>query len=511
MCGFIGVIGPASFPVAPLIYNGLIATQHRGQDAAGITTYDGRFHLHKAQGLVRDAFPPDSMTRLTGGWGLGQVRYPTIGGGGIENAQPFITDQPYGIAMVHNGQVTNFKQLRDELEQRDRRYVNSENDVEIILHVFAHELGRIVRKDATIERNSRVDSNGRLADDDGADGLPSFDQIARAVAKALDRVQGAFAVAGLIAKSGLIAFRDPYGIRPAILGRRDTPDGPAYMVASESCALDLNSFETVSDIAPGELIHVDTHGKLHRAIVGQRGRRPCIFEHIYFARPDSMIDEISVYKTRLRQGELLAKKWRSTLNLPVDVVMPVPDSARHAALEMARVLGAKYREGLVKNRYIGRTFIMPGTTDRRAAVRSKLNPIRLEFDGKDVLLVDDSIVRGNTVKELIMIARENGARNVYFASYSAPLVSPCVYGIDMSTRHDFVARDRTLDEIRQAVGADALIYQDLPDMVAGAREGNPDISEFCMACFTGEYPTGPLSADMLADFEQDRRQPVPKA
>ncbi len=481
MCGFIGIIGRDTDNVSRELYDGLTAIQHRGQDSAGIMTYDGdKFHLAKGAGLVRDVFNHENMRLLSGNMGLGHVRYPTIGSGSVEDAQPFMVNLPWGISMAHNGNVINFNSLRNELYHKNHRYLNSYCDVEAILNVFAGELDSQDAPEITAE------------------------VVFKAVQGVYNRVQGSYSVVAMIAGFGMVAFRDPYGIKPIIMGERIGPTGlMSHCVASESVVLDLLDYHNTRDIQPGEAVFIDMDRKTHFKQIQRSGHRPCIFEWVYFARPDSFIDKISVYKTRLRLGERLAEEWKKT-GLKVDVVMPVPESARPAALAMAAKLGVKFREGLVKNRYIGRTFIMPSTTDRRRQVRHKLNPIQVEFEGKDVLIVDDSIVRGTTVREIIQIARSAGANKVYFASYSAPLKFPCVYGIDMQTRHEFIARDRQVKEVCALIGADYLLYQPYESMLKAVREGNPDVADFCTACFNGDYPTGKLPEETLEALERER-------
>jgi amidophosphoribosyltransferase len=468
--------------VAPEIYDGLLALQHRGQDAAGIVTYDGQFHLRKGEGLVRDIFQDRHMSQLGGGWGIGHVRYPTAGSGGIEDAQPMLTPVPYGIAMAHNGNVTNYHALRRQIVDREKRFVNSCCDVEVLLHLFA----------------------GKLADLTRAKPF-SPEAVFSAVAEVFGRAQGSYSVAGIIAGRGLFAFRDPFGIKPVVLGTRRVDGEEHFCVASESVVLDLLDFRGTQNLNAGEAVFIDADRRLHRSQVVPGDHHPCIFELVYFARPDSFLDKINVYKTRLRLGEALGKRWLADKAPSVDVVIPVPDSARPAAMSMAQVLGVPYREGLVKNRYIGRTFIMAGQENRRKSVRHKLNTIRIEFEGKDVLIVDDSIVRGNTSPTIVRMAREAGARKVYLASYSPPLRHPCVYGIDMATRGEFIAREgRSIEEIRQLLGIDYLFYQTYEDLVRSAQEGNPEVSKFCTACFSGHYPTGDVTADILEAWERDR-------
>ncbi len=481
MCGFIGITDRESDNVARKIYDGLLTIQHRGQDAAGIITYDGRkFHMVKSGGLVRDIFDEENTRLLSGNMGLGHVRYPTIGGGTEEDAQPFFVNVPWGIAMAHNGNIINYESLREELFNQNRRHLNSSCDAEVLLNVFADELGA----------------------QDGHSITP--EAIFRAVEGVHRRVKGSYSAVALIVGGGLVAFRDPHGIKPIIMGERRSAGGEkSYCITSESVALDLLDYHNTRNINPGEAVFIDMQRNVHCRQLTDEVHRPCIFEWIYFARPDSFIDKISVYKTRLRLGEYLAEEWEKT-GLSADVVIPVPESARPAAISMARALGIKCREGLVKNRYIGRTFIMPGNSDRHRFVRHKLNPIQVEFEGKDVLIVDDSIVRGTTVRGIIQTARLAGARKVYFASYSSPLRFPCVYGIDMMTRREFIARERDVESIRELIGADYLLYQPLESMLKAAREGNPEIQEFCTACFTGEYPTGELPAELLESLERER-------
>ena len=490
MCGIIGIFGQG--PVNQALYNGLTVLQHRGQDAAGIMTSDGRrVYLRKDNGLVRDVFQQRHMEALRGSMGIGHVRYPTAGRDSPAEAQPFYVNSPFGLALGHNGNLTNAEQLARELFRDDLRHLNTDSDSEILLNVLAHELHAVGRLQVTPE------------------------EIFRAVAAVHRRVRGAYAVVALIVGIGLLAFRDPHGIRPLVYGRRATPQGPEHIVASESVALDLLGFELVRDIAPGEALFVGMDGEAHwRRCAPPAEHTPCIFEYVYLARPDSMIDGIAVHKTRLRMGEKLAAKikreWR---DLDIDVVIPIPDTSRTAALQMAYELGIKYREGFIKNRYIGRTFIMPGQAQRANSVRQKLNAIDLEFRGKSVLLVDDSIVRGTTSAQIVELAREAGARKVYFASAAPPVRYPNVYGIDMPAASELVAAGRSEEEVRRLIGADRLIYQDLPDLIEAAREGNPRITRFDASCFDGCYVTGDVDAEYLArvehhrnDVERSRRQ-----
>ena len=476
MCGFIGVIGSQS--AVHEIYDGLIAIQHRGQDAAGILTYDGRFHVKKGEGLVRDIFSSQNFARLKGGMGVGHVRYPTVGSGGGEDAQPFTVNFPFGIVMAHNGNVANYDDLKDELQDHSLRVLYSGCDVEVILNVFAGALAR-----------------------EAASGfsLPAYHA---AVAEVFRSVRGAYSVVGVIAGHGLFAFRDPFGIKPIAVGRRQTPRGFAYAVASESVVLTTLDYEVLPWGAPGEALFIDAAGHVTREQVVPSRSHPCVFEYVYFARPDSALEGISVHASRLRMGERLARTFRES-GLNADVVVPVPDSARTAALAMAQALSIPFGEGLVKNRYVGRTFIMPSEGERRRQLRHKLNAIDEVFRGKNVLLVDDSIVRGNTSRQIVQLARAAGARKVLFASMSPPLVHPCVYGIDMSTRREFVARDRTPAEVADEIGADAVVYQTLPDLLAAVTEGS-SLGRMCSACFSGEYPTGDITPKMLHQIETER-------
>ena len=481
MCGIVGIFGRN--PVNQAVYNGLTVLQHRGQDAAGIMTSDGkRVYLRKDNGLVRDVFQQRHMEALLGTMGVGHVRYPTAGCDSPAEAQPFYVNSPFGLGLVHNGNLTNADQLAGELFRDDLRHLNTESDSEILLNVLAHELHAVSRL--------------QMAPDD----------IFRAVSAVYRRLRGAYAVAALIVGVGILAFRDPHGIRPVVYGRRETDKGTEHMIASESVALDVLGFKLVRDIGPGEALFIDIQGQAHwRQCAPHAEHAPCIFEFVYMARPDSMIDGIAVHKTRLRMGEKLAAKikreWR---DVDIDVVIPIPDTSRTAALQMAYELDIKYREGFIKNRYIGRTFIMPGQAQRASSVRQKLNAIDLEFRGKNVLLVDDSIVRGTTSEQIVQMAREAGARKVYFASAAPPVRYPNVYGIDMPAAAELVAAGRSDEEVRQLIGADKLIYQDLSDLIDAAHEGNPRITRFDAACFDGVYVTGDVDANYLARLEHNR-------
>jgi len=481
MCGILGIL--ASGPANQALYDGLLVLQHRGQDAAGILTSDGnRVYLRKDNGLVRDVFQQQHMDALKGNMGIGHVRYPTAGCDSPAEAQPFYVNSPFGIALAHNGNLTNAAVLKEELFRDDLRHINTESDSEILLNVFAHELQAVARL--------------RL----------SPDHLFRAVSAVHRRCRGAYAVTMLIAGVGILAFRDPYGIRPLAFGRRETGNGPEFLFASESVALDVLGFDLVGDVAPGEAIFVDMNGQVHRQQCAKDPvLSPCIFEFVYFARPDSIIDDVYVHKTRLRMGERLAAKIkREWANEQIDVCIPIPDTSRTSALQMAYELNVPFREGFIKNRYIGRTFIMPGQAERKKSVRQKLNAIDVEFKGKNVLLVDDSIVRGTTSKQIIQLARDARANKVFFASAAPPVRYPNVYGIDMPSVHELIGNGRTESEIAAAIGADKLIYQDLDDLIEAAREGNPDIKNFDASCFDGKYVTGDVSQDYLDRIEQAR-------
>jgi amidophosphoribosyltransferase len=479
MCGFISIFGPEGQDVLQDVLSGLLAIQHRGQDAAGVVTFGDKFQAKKGLGLVREVFQEKHLHRLRGHLAVGHVRYPTVGMGDDADVQPFWLDFPVGVAMAHNGNVTNFHELkRSYFAERHMRLASS-CDLEAVLYVFADRL---------IQR-----PNTQITPDD----------VRTAAREVFDRVKGAYSVVGIVAGVGMFAFRDPYGIKPCILGKRQTPEGTCYAVASESVVLDVAGYEVVRDLKAGELLWIGPDRKLHFFQVGTAPHRPCIFEYVYFARRDSTLDGVLVYDARTRLGRRLAQSWRET-GLEADVVIPVPESARTAAQAMAEELGLPYREGLVKNRYIGRTFIMPNDKARRDSVRQKLNPIRAEFEGKRVLIVDDSIVRGNTSRQLVKIARQMGAEKVYLASYSPPLQFPCPYGIDMSTKREFIARGRTHAEVAKELGADHVLYQSIDDMLAAMDEAGSGKTTFCKACFEGNYPTGDITESMLADIEQDR-------
>lgn len=483
MCGILGVV--ATTPVNQLLYDGLMVLQHRGQDAAGIATAEGNtFHLHKGPGLVRDVFRTRNMRALPGNVGIGHVRYPTAGSAyNFAEAQPFYVNSPFGIVLGHNGNLTNADQLKEEMFRLDRRHINTNSDSEVLLNVLAHEL-----------QNS---AHGYELD---------IDSIFNAVAGVHRRCRGAYAVVALIAGYGLLAFRDPFGIRPLVYGRNETAAGTEYLIASESVALDTLGFQMVRDIEPGEAVFVDFQHRLHsRQCAQQPTYAPCIFEYVYLARPDSVIDGVSVYEARLSMGEHLAEKVRRHIPVDeIDVVIPIPDSSRPAAMQLAQALGIPFREGFVKNRYVGRTFIMPGQSMRRKSVRQKLNTCGQEFKGKRVLLVDDSIVRGTTSREIVEMARAAGALKVYFASAAPPVRYPNVYGIDMPTRAELIATGRSDAGIALEIGADALVYQDLDALKQSVTTINPDIAVFDASCFDGCYITGDIDAAYLDAVEGHR-------
>ena len=481
MCGIVGIVGTSA--VNQRIYDALTVLQHRGQDAAGIMTMDeNALFVRKDAGLVRDVFRERDMRQLAGNAGIGHVRYPTAGCDGADEAQPFYVNAPFGIGLGHNGNLTNADELSRTMIAEDRRHLNTRSDSEVLLNVFASELQR---------------SNASR---------PSAADVFRALESVFRRCRGGYAVVALIVGHGVVGFRDPHGIRPLALGRRETPRGPEWMLASESVAFDMQGFSLVRDVRPGEAIYIDMQGHMHAAQCATAEKHtPCIFEYVYFARPDSIIDNISVHKARMRMGERLADKIaRLRPGHDIDVVIPIPDTSRTSALQLALALGIKYREGFVKNRYIGRTFIMPGQEMRQKSVRGKLNAIDLEFRGRNVLLVDDSIVRGTTSAQIIELAREAGARKVYFASAAPPVRYPNVYGIDMAVAAELVASGRSEDDIAAFIGADWLIYQDLDDLVAACRHDDARITEFDTSCFSGHYVTADVTAQFLARLEHDR-------
>ena len=488
MCGIVGVV--SQNPVNQLLYDALLLLQHRGQDAAGIATNQGnKFYMHKANGLVRDVFRTRNMRSLLGNMGIGQCRYPTAGSSSEEEAQPFYVNAPFGITLAHNGNLTNWEQLKIEMFRNDRRHINTNSDSEVLLNVLAHEI-----QQATLGY--------------------SLDPAAlfKAVASVHRRVRGSYAVVAQIAGVGLLAFRDPYGIRPLCLGVNETDAGAEYLVASESVALEGLGFRFVRDVIPGEAIFIDVDGNLtSQQCADNPVLNPCAFEFVYLARPDSIIDGASVYHARLKMGEYLADKIKREFSTgDIDVVMPIPDSARPSTIELALKLNLDYREGFIKNRYIGRTFLMPGQAIRRKSVRQKLNAIGSEFKGKSVLLVDDSIVRGTTSREIVQMARDAGARRVIFASAAPPVKFPNVYGIDMPTRSELIAYGRTDEEVCREITADALVYQDLDALKRSISDTNPAIRDFEASCFDGRYVTGDISRDYLdrIEFARGNTEPV---
>ena len=478
MCGIIGVLG--NDDVFKDLYQGLLSIQHRGQDSAGIITYDGHFHTKKGNGLVRDIFTAGHFLRLKGNIGIGHTRYPTIGGGRGEDAQPFFVNSPFGIIMAHNGNVINYAELNKLLLDRYHRHLTSDNDVEIILNIFAQEL--------SVQNIDNIEP----------------DNVFRAVKKVFEQVKGSYSVVAYIAGKGMVAFRDPYGIKPLVYGKREDGILPSYAIASESVSLNITNFSGIKNVEAGQALFIDEKRQLHTRNLARCPHSPCLFEWVYFARPDSYIDNVNVYDCRVNLGRFLAEEIKK-YDLDIDVVVPVPDSARDAAIEIARLLNLKYREALVKNRYIGRTFIMPADQERKTSIRQKLNAIPSELKDKNVLLVDDSIVRGNTSRAIIELVRECGAKKVFFGSYSPPLRYPCVYGIDMQTKDEFIARNATIEQIAKKIGADKVIYQSLESLKKAVQMGNDKIPQFCAACFDGLYPTGDVTPDVLKAIEQDRK------
>lgn len=483
MCGIVGVL--SAQPVNQLVYDGLSVLQHRGQDAAGIMTCEtnGRLHLRKDNGMVKDVFSQTNMQELAGNYGIGHVRYPTAGCSSSAEAQPFYVNSPYGISLAHNGNLVNVDQLRTDLREKDFRYLNTTSDSEVLLNVLAGELQQNAVADLTPQH--------------------IFDAI-RGVHK---RCVGAYAVVALIPNFGIVAFRDPLGIRPLVVGTRDMGEQQAdVIVASESVVLDAVEFELLRDVAPGEALIVTLDGKMHFQQCAEKpGIAPCLFEFVYMARPDSIIDDISVYKARLRMGDNLGEQiLQAWPDHDIDVVMPIPDTSRTSAVQVAYHLGVKYREGFIKNRYIGRTFIMPGQTERKRSVRQKLNAIDLEFRGKNVLLVDDSIVRGTTSRQIIQMARDAGAKSVYMASAAPAVRYPNVYGIDMPSASELIAHDRTTDEVAELIGADRLFYLELEALKEAVVAGNSLITQFDTSVFDGKYVTGGVSEEYLAQLEAAR-------
>ena len=482
MCGIVGIVG--KHPVNQFLYDALLVLQHRGQDAAGIVTSHGeRLHMRKDTGLTRDVFRTRHMLQLRGNMGVGHVRYPTAGASCSAEAQPFYVNSPYGIVLAHNGNLTNAEELTRDIFVDDLRHINTESDSEILLNVFAHEL--------QVQNKLRIDEN----------------DIFRAVEGVHRRCRGGYAAVAMIPGFGVFGFRDPNGIRPIVYGKRETDNGTEYMIASESVALDTLGFRRIADVGPGECVLIDIDGNLYsKQCAPQPVLSPCIFEYVYFARPDSIIDNISVHKARSRMGKKLAARIkRDWAKHDIDVVIPVPDTSRTAALQLANELGVAYAEGFIKNRYIGRTFIMPGQQVRRKSVRQKLNAIDLEFGKKNVLLVDDSIVRGTTSQQIIQMAREAGARRVYFASAAPPVRHPNVYGIDMPAASELIAHGRTEDEVERELGCDRLIFQDLEDLIEAVQKRTKScVDRFDTSVFDGVYITGDVTADYLDALERNR-------
>lgn len=478
MCGIAAIVSHQN--VNQELFDALTVLQHRGQDAAGIVTSEhGRLHLRKDNGLARDVFTNAQMLKLRGNMGIAHVRYPTAGCTSSAEAQPFYVNSPFGLTLAHNGNLTNTEELKKALFVEDQRHINTDSDSEVLLNVFAHELQSLGKLHLTV------------------------DDVFAAVRGVHRRCRGAYAVVIMIAGFGILGFRDPHGIRPVVFGERKTDKGSEFMIASESVALDVLGFDLIRDIEPGEAVIIEESGILHtRQCADKVDHCPCIFEYVYFARPDSIIDDISVYKARLRMGEKLAEKiQRVWPDHDIDVVIPIPDTSRTAALQMANRLGVKFREGFIKNRYIGRTFIMPGQKMRQKSVRQKLNAIGLEFEGKNVLLVDDSVVRGTTSEQIIQMARDAGAKKVYFASAAPPVRYPNVYGIDMPAANELIAHNLTEEEVCKAIGADRMIYQDLQDLIEAVRKGNSAIEHFDTSCFSKKYITGDIDDDYLARIE----------
>ena len=487
MCGIVGIFARSN--VNQTLFDALTVLQHRGQDAAGIVTCEGnRFFMRKDNGLVNEVFRTRHMRRLVGNLGIGHVRYPTAGSSSSAEAQPFYVNSPYGIALAHNGNLTNAEQLADEIFRADLRHVNTTSDSEVLLNVFAHELQQL----------------GKLN--------PTPEDIFDAVTKVHQRCQGGYAVVAIITGYGVLAFRDPHGIRPLVYGKRVIDGRDEYMAASESVALDTSGFQRVRDIEPGEAIFIDSDGGLHlKQCTEKQSLAPCLFEYVYLARPDSIIDGVSVHSSRTLMGVRLAEKiLKERPNHDIDVVIPIPDTSRTSALELAHTLGVTFREGFIKNRYIGRTFIMPGQTLRKKSVRQKLNPIASEFKDKVVLLVDDSIVRGTTSKQIVEMARDAGARKVYFASAAPEVRYPNVYGIDMPSASELVAHGRSAQEVGEYIGCDWMLYQDLNDLQSCVTELNPAITAFDTCVFDGRYVTGTVDRDYLDRLESKRNDDAKK-
>jgi len=484
MCGILGLSNRQQ-EVFPELYDGLLMLQHRGQDAAGIVTYNGHvFHEHKDNGLVKDVFTKSQAKTLRGNIGLGHVRYPTAGSLSAKEAQPFFVNAPYGIYLIHNGNLTNTPQLRERVQAKYRRHLRTTSDSEVLLNVLADKIGDSIKANGAEEGIKNVFEGVKLT---------------------MERIRGAYAIIAIIDGVGMLAFRDPNGIRPLSMGTRQSGMlGEDYAFASEDVAFGMMGFKKVRDVKPGEAVLIDLEGNIHTYQAAPGELHPCIFEYVYLARPDSMLDKISVYKTQLRMGQALAKQIMAS-NLEIDSIIPVPDSARPVALEVANATGIKYREGLVKNRYVGRTFIMPGQQERQKSIKRKLNAIPLEFRNRNVLLIDDSIVRGNTMKQIVQMCRDAGAKKVYVASAAPPVKYPNVYGIDMPTKQELIANGLSIDEIQRVLGADALFYQTLEELIWAAKEGNEEIESFDCSCFDGKYVTGDITPEYLKTLEESGR------
>lgn len=486
MCGIIGIVKPKDNVVLDL-YDGLLMLQHRGQDSAGIVSFDGKkFRDQQGFGLVKDAFTQDDIQKLSGRFGLGHCRYTTCGSfDSLDEAQPFFVNAPLGIFLIHNGNLTNTEVLRERVQQKYHRHLRTDSDTEVMLNVFADKIHQTMKKYPNVSTK---------------------EVLFKATEKLMKIVTGAYSILTIIDGAGMFAFRDPYGIRPLVLGKKETTKGTEWIFASEDVAIKTLGFEVVRDVAPGEVILIDYEGKMHSHQCVPGKLYPCIFEYVYLARPDTMINKISVYKTRLRLGSFLAKQIIPHLKeLEIDSIIPVPDSGRPLALQMSQDLGIKYREGLVKNRYIGRTFIMPGQAERKKSIRQKLNPIELEFKNRNVLLVDDSIVRGNTMKQIIEMCRKAGAKKVYVASGAPPVINPDVYGVDIPTRAELIANNISIDEVKDVIGADELFYQTVPDLIEAARVGNPAVDGFHTGVFDGFYPTPEVNEALLERVEVSGR------
>ena len=482
MCGVVGIISGQK-SIAGEIYDSLIHLQHRGQDAAGIMTYNERFHIKKGTGLIRDVFDEQNMSRLLGRVGIGHTRYPTVGGFSIEEAQPVFTHVPYGIAMAHNGNLVNYAELSKEVVEKDKRYINSSVDIEVILHIFAHAL----------------DQGGTQSNDS-----KFFDEICNGVKAVFDRAVGAYSVVGSIMNKGMFVFRDPNGIRPLVKGKRDNDDGTVdHIFASETTMFHSLGFTPIGNVEPGEVIWVEEDGTIHSRILTKSQFTPCVFEYVYFARPDCIQNDVSVYRSRLRMGQNLAEKWKGKYpDVFPDIVIPAPSTANTSALSFANELGVRYSEGLYKNPFIGRTFIMPGNEERKRSVRYKLVPQEFEIRDKDVLIMDDSIVRGNTSREIVRMVREFGAKRVYFISACPPVKFPCYYGVDMPTRAELTAANQSIEEIRDFMKVDILMYQDIDDLKeAVTRKGDHNIDRPCMACLDGWYVNGEINDKKMDEME----------